>query len=84
MKKLILAAVLAFLFTFTTPATRPTPQYLVWYDNGESVVVNAWSLEEAVVIFSENYKFERIYGVNQISYVESRWIWLTEEVRKRR
>lgn len=81
MKKILIALALLIAFSAVTVPSlpRPTPQYVVWYDNGESVVVNAFSLEEALIIFQENYKYKRIFGINQISYVESRWIWLTEE-----
>ena len=82
MKKTLIAFILILASALAMLGSRPTPEYIVWYDNGESAVVRAWELEDALVLFKQTYKHERIYGINQLSYVESRWIWLTEDVRR--
>lgn len=53
---------------------RPTREYKIWYDNGQTTVIEADSVDEALRLFNETVKHERVYSVAQRSYVTSDWI----------
>jgi hypothetical protein len=54
---------------------RPTNGYVIFYDYGQSTVVDAQSVDEALFIFRREFKHKTVYSVARQSYVQSIWIW---------
>lgn len=74
MKKLI-TTILILLFALAVFADRPTREYLVIFDNNQTAIFEADSVDEALFRFRREYKRARVFSVAQRSYVQSIWIW---------
>ena len=75
-RALSLIAILAFSLTVHP---RPSNDYLVFFDDevvydSQSVIVEAYSFDEAVARFKKARPEARIFSVAQRSYVKSEWI----------
>lgn len=77
MKTLLIIAVLLLgcVAMLNAGSPRPTREYVVWYDDGQSRIVEADSLAEALALFEATTKHERVFAVAQRSYVATKWIW---------
>ena len=73
-----LAIALAWVFIAAArwaPATRPTREYVVYYDAGLSIIVEADDVDSALAEFRSTVKHGRVFSVAQRSYVDSVWIY---------
>jgi hypothetical protein len=71
MKTLVL---IICIFTSTYAFTRPTNEWLIIFNNNQTQIVEAESVDEALLKFRKEHKNVRIFSVAQRSYVESIWI----------
>lgn len=78
MKKAILILILtAALAGFGVTETRPTRNYLIYFNDGTPFVIEADSVDDALRRFRLECKKCTVHSVARASYVESVWLGVT-------
>lgn len=73
---IITAIAIATASGIAAGVSRPTNEWVIFYDGGRTKTVIASDVDTALRVFRDQYKHERIYSASQRSYVLSEWIWI--------
>lgn len=76
MKKILILALFISFFVSARALTRPTNEWLVIYNDNQTQIIEAESVDEALLKFRRERKRARVFSIAQRSYVQSVWIWV--------